>query len=113
MGLSTILSFLNKMIVFEKKLFLVKSIKFDYDRLNMEIEMINTFDGVLTDTQLMTIEKRLEDITHKDEGVVPESILEKFMGDQKRLLTTFYTTPEHMEAGEGSAPLRPTTPRRR
>ena len=99
-GLSTILSFLNKMIAYEKKISLVKSIKFDYDRLNMEIEVINTFDGgVITDGTLLDIEKRLEAVTHKDEGVVPEHILQKFMGDHKNILKTFYTTPEREEGG--------------
>ena len=98
-GISTILSMLSKVINLEKKINLCRQIKTDYDRLSMEIELMDSFTSISED-QIKNIESKLETIIHKDEDIVPEWVLEKFMGHQRQILEKYYNTPEREIAGE-------------
>lgn len=98
-GISTILSMLNKVINLEKKASTCRQIKLEYDRLYMEIELMNSLHEV-TEDQIKSIEIKLESITNRDDDIVPEWVLEKFMGHQRDVLQKYYATPERENAGD-------------
>jgi hypothetical protein len=93
-GMSTILSLLNRVMGLQNKITTCIHIKQEYDRLNMEIEWMGASNYDITDDQIKNIESKLESIIRRDEGIVPESVIERFLGNSSNIIRKYYSTPE-------------------